>query len=146
MQLLVILVVAGLVILGLAWRRRAGKAEREYFITTYARPARLLDRLAKKSPELTPGQSAPVGSGLKQFFHAHARSGQFVSMPSQVVDDLWHEFILHTRNYDQFCRRAFGRFMHHTPAVALGRQHQNNAGLRRTWWHACKQEGINPSR
>ncbi len=40
-------------------------------------------------------------------------------MPSQVVDDAWHEFILSTRIYGDFCRRAFGYFLHHTPAEAM---------------------------
>lgn len=48
-------------------------------------------------------------------------------MPSQVTDDLWHEFILCTRHYDAFCRRAFGGFLHHTPAVVLSRDRQNNS-------------------
>jgi hypothetical protein len=60
-----------------------------------------------------------VTRALRQFFLAHLHSGRrYVSMSSQVADDLWHEFILCTRNYDAFCRRAFGRFVHHTPAVA----------------------------
>jgi hypothetical protein len=40
-------------------------------------------------------------------------------MPSQVADDLWHEFILFTKNYDAFCRQAFGGFFHHSPAAVL---------------------------
>lgn len=75
------------------------------------------------------------------------RSGRrFVSMPSQVADDLWHEFILYTRNYDAFCRQAFGRFLHHTPAVVLGANQRDNTGLRRTWWHCCREENIDPRR
>jgi hypothetical protein len=41
-------------------------------------------------------------------------------MPSQVANDQWHEFILHTRQYDAFCRQVFGRFMHRTPAERGG--------------------------
>jgi hypothetical protein len=86
-----------------------------------------------------------IARGLRKFFLAHLASGRrFVSMPSQAADDLWHEFILFTRNYEIFCKNAFGRFLHHTPAVALGTHLQNNAGLRRTWWHCCKEENINP--
>ena len=40
-------------------------------------------------------------------------------MPSQVTDDLWHEFILYTRNYEDFCRRAFGRFRYVPDCSAL---------------------------
>ena len=69
-----------------------------------------------------------------------------VSMPSQVADDLWHEFILYTRDYDAFCRRAFGGFLHHTPAVVLTEHRKSNEGLRRVWWYCCKYENIDPVR
>jgi hypothetical protein len=65
-------------------------------------------------------------------------------MPSQVADDLWHEFILYTKHYEQFCRTAFGQFFHHTPAVVLGRNKVDNEGLRRVWWYSCLDENINP--
>jgi hypothetical protein len=82
---------------------------------------------------------------LRQFFLAYSRSGKrFVSMPSQVADDLWHEFILYTREYQTFCRKAFGGFLHHTPAVVLSENRKNNEGLRRVWWHCCKEENIDP--
>lgn len=36
--------------------------------------------------------------------------------PAQVlIDEMWHTFILHTKEYDLFCRRFFGRMIHHTP-------------------------------
>lgn len=65
-------------------------------------------------------------------------------MPSQVVDDAWHEFILFTRQYDQYCRKAFGRFLHHTPAEAMSSPTQASQGLRRAWRLACRREGIDP--
>jgi hypothetical protein len=40
-------------------------------------------------------------------------------MPSVVVDDLWHELVLHTRDYADFCDAAFGRFLHHVPDPAM---------------------------
>jgi len=125
-----------------SWRQLA----RAEFIRSYTFPRGLLDKLRTRRPDLDLKEMQLVGRALRQFFLAHLLSGRkFVSMPSQVTDDLWHEFILYTRNYDEFCRRAFGRFMHHTPAVVLGADRQNNSGLRRAWWYACKQENINPS-
>jgi hypothetical protein len=94
-----------------------------------------------------------VERGLRQFFGASARAqGRFVAMPSKVVDTLWHEFILHTRGYEVFCRQAFGRMLHHTPAEALpgaaaGRKVRSptqHDGLRRAWYWACRDEGIDP--
>jgi hypothetical protein len=67
-----------------------------------------------------------------------------VAMPSQVVDDAWHEFILFTRQYARFCRGAFGRFLHHTPAEAMRSPTQASDGIKRTWRLACAREGIDP--
>jgi hypothetical protein len=136
-----VLIVALLAVLWIRWRRLA----RADYIRRYMFPTGLFDRLRKRRPELAVKDCQLVARALRQFFLAHLNSGcQFVSMPSQVVDDLWHEFILYTRHYQHFCRHAFGRFLHHTPAVVLGAERQNNAGLRRTWWHACLEENINP--
>jgi hypothetical protein len=35
--------------------------------------------------------------------------------PSELVDVGWHTFILHTREYAEFCVRVAGRFLHHVP-------------------------------
>jgi len=121
------------------------KARRAEYIRTYVLPDGLFDRLRKRRPELTLKDCQLVSHALRQFFLAYLKSGcKFVSMPSQVADDLWHELILYTKNYDLFCRRAFGRFLHHTPAVVLSSAQQNNAGLRRCWWFTCREENINP--
>jgi hypothetical protein len=125
-------------------RRRLARAE---FIRTYVFPNGLLDKLAARRPALSEKDQALVKRALRQFFLAYLKGGrQPVSMPSQVVDDLWHEFILYTRHYQAFCKQAFGRFLHHTPAVVLGPDRRGNAGLRRVWWHACREEDIDPRR
>ncbi|MBU0752425.1 MAG: hypothetical protein KJ787_05895 [Gammaproteobacteria bacterium] len=139
--LLALLILAILVIL--LWRRNR-RLERERFIREYAWPRGLLERLAKRRPELAPKDHALVARGLRQFFLAALRSGRYVSMPSQVADDLWHEFILYTKGYDAFCRQAFGHFLHHTPAVVLADDQQSNAGLRRCWYWCCREENIGP--
>jgi hypothetical protein len=139
------MIAAGMVVPVLYFWARARYAARAAFIQNYAFPRGLFQKLHAKRPALDTKDMQLVARALRQFFLAHLESGRkYVSMPSQVTDDLWHEFILYTRNYEEFCRRAFGRFMHHTPAVALGAGHQNNSGLRRTWWYTCKQENIDP--
>ncbi len=127
--------------------RRLSRARREAYIRDYILPHGLFDKLRAKHPQLSIKDCQLVAQGLRQFFLAHLKSGrQFVSMPSQVVDDLWHEFILYTKNYQQFCGRAFGRFLHHTPAEVLSSGQRGTAGIRRTWFHACHEENINPRR
>jgi hypothetical protein len=136
-------IVLALVALSLALRLQAQR--RDAYIRGFTLPPGLFEKLRKRHPDLTLKDCQLVAHGLRQYFLTHLKSGRrHVSMPSQVVDDLWHEFILYTKNYDAFCRKAFGRFFHHTPAVVLGSDRQGNAGLRRCWWHACRDENINP--
>ena len=126
------------------WRRYRD-LKRERFIREQPLPVGLLDKLAKRRPQFDLKQRALVAHALRQFFIVYLRAnGRYVSMPSQAVDDLWHEFILYTKAYRDYCRQAFGRFFDHTPAVALAVDKRSNAGLRRTWWHACKEEHIDP--
>ncbi|MBR1212999.1 hypothetical protein [Bradyrhizobium sp. JYMT SZCCT0180] len=120
---------------------------RAEYIRTFRWPSGLLQRLEQHHPGFQRKDSALVSRGLRQFFLAYLMSGKrYVSMPSQVADDLWHEFILYTREYDAFCRRAFGGFLHHTPAVVLSEHRKSNEGLRRVWWYCCKYESIDPVR
>jgi len=42
-------------------------------------------------------------------------SSKEILAPSKTVDLVWHEFILFTRLYQEFCESKFGRFIHHTP-------------------------------
>lgn len=123
------------------------RARRVEFIREFSLPPGLYDKLRGKYPDLSLKDCQLVGHALRQFFLAYLKSGkQYISMPSQVVDDLWHEFILYTRNYAEFCRRAFGGFLHHTPAAALGGKQKSNDGLRRCWWQVCREENIHPQR
>lgn len=139
----IIMAILAIILLFVSARLRY--AQRAEYINSFALPPGIFERLQKRRPELSLKDCQLVNKGLHQFFLAYLKSGRrHVSMPSQVADDLWHEFILYTRQYDRFCRKAFGGFFHHTPAVALKTSRRNNAGLRRCWWHACKDELINP--
>ena len=35
--------------------------------------------------------------------------------PSKLVDEVWHDHILHTKKYAEDCQKTFGKFIHHTP-------------------------------
>lgn len=120
-------------------------ALRADYIRSHQFPAGLFGKLRTKYPDLTQKDCQLVTRALRQYFLAHLKSGcKFVSMPSQVADELWHEFILYTKDYAHFCDKAFGRFMHHTPAVVLSSSKQSNEGLRRRWWYVCREENISP--
>lgn len=128
------------------WQRLL-KLKREAYIRSFILPKGLFEKVMHKHPHLSTKDCQLVAQGLRQFFLAHLKSGRkYVSMPSQVADDLWHEFILYTKNYHHFCQHAFGRFLHHTPAVVLGIGQQGNAGIKRCWHFACHEENINPAK
>jgi hypothetical protein len=35
-----------------------------------------------------------------------------------IIDEMWHTFILVTRDYTKFCNDMFGRYIHHSPGSA----------------------------
>lgn len=39
----------------------------------------------------------------------------FMVRSMQEIDEMWHEFILFTENYSDFCMQYFGEYMHHLP-------------------------------
>lgn len=116
------------------------------FIDHYPFHPAIASRLRKKRPQLTTEQEALVLRGLKDYFRICAKAGRrrLVAMPSQVVDDAWHEFILFTRAYESFCRKGLGRYLHHTPAEAMGGPARARESIRRAWRLACAKEGIDP--
>ncbi|MEC4748545.1 hypothetical protein [Methylomicrobium sp. Wu6] len=145
MSIAALAIIATLLLLLTALWRRWRRSVRADYIRAYTFPPALYAKLQKRRPELALKDCQLVGRALRQFFLAYLQGGcRYVSMPSQVVDDLWHELILYTRHYDAFCKKAFGGFLHHTPAVVLSRNRQNNTGLRRIWWLTCREENIDP--
>ena len=118
---------------------------RRQFIREARLPPFLAGKLRAAHPGLSQRDAELVLRGLRQFFMAHLRSGRkFVAMPSKVVDTAWHEFILHTQGYQNWCKAAFGGMLHHSPAEVLGKDPKRNDGLRRSWYWACKEESIDP--
>ncbi|GAB3262431.1 glycine-rich domain-containing protein [Chitinimonas naiadis] len=127
------------------WRMRQWQAGRRH-IARYAFPPGLSAKLALRYPALSASQLGQVEAGLRQFFQiSQLARGRRLGMPSQAVDELWHEFILHTRHYQTFCQAAFGRFLHHTPASGMAAPAEQRRAIRRSWQLCCQLEGLNPA-
>ncbi len=125
---------------------RALRAARQRFIQSSDIPQFLKRKLRQTYPHLSGKDADLVEQGLRDFFLACSQGKRsFTAMPSQAVDVMWHEFILHTQAYQAWCKRALGYFLHHTPAEVLGKSAKRNDGLRRAWYWACKNENIDPS-
>lgn len=124
---------------------RSRPRRRAKYIDEFIFHPAVINKFREVRPDLTPEQEELVFAVLKDYFHIVNRAGRrMVSMPSQVVDDAWHAFILFTRGYQLFCNRAFGRFLHHTPAEAMSAPTQAGEGIKRAWRLACAHDGIDP--
>lgn len=119
---------------------KAPKMVRGNFISAYQFPAALNDKLIEKYPHLSAANADEIIEGLRSYFHIcnmAQEQGENLAMPSQAVDSAWHEFILHTKLYDQFCGQAFGQFLHHNPAQGMTSQTQAQLAMKMTFNQAC---------
>ncbi len=123
-----------------------GKHSRQLaFIAHYEFPSSLSGKISKHYPHLTQHDIGLVFNALRDYFHiCNQAKNKMVSMPSQVVDVAWHEFILFTRHYQHFCNNALGRFLHHTPTEAMTSPTLAQNGIKCAWRLACAKENINP--
>jgi hypothetical protein len=138
------LAIAGaLVAAGVLQLRR--RHQRAGFIDSYSFPHGVRKRVKKRYPHLSEADVDLVFSALRDYFHLSRKAGRrMLAMPSQVVDVAWHEFILFTRNYEAFCAKALGRFLHHTPSEAMPSRTIASDGIKRTWRLACRRAGVDP--
>jgi len=121
------------------------RAKRLEFVANYRAPQGLRQKFAEENPSLTNQQIDRVFDALGSYFLycAHA-PGHIIGMPSKIVDEAWHTFILFTAEYESFCRKGFNKFLHHTPAAVLSIHGTPGSAVLRTWRMACEREGINP--
>ncbi|WP_102396674.1 glycine-rich domain-containing protein [Enterovibrio norvegicus] len=137
-----------IVLVSMFWGVFAYKKKRKaqlVFIGTYRFNSVIKKKVANKYPHLTDQDLMLVIDGLKEYLTiCNQANKKQVAMPSQVVDVAWHEFILFTKEYQQFCDKAFGRFLHHTPTEAMKTPTSAQEGIKRAWRLACARESINP--
>jgi len=139
-----LLIALGLLIAGY-FIRQGRNSRRLAYIESFQFHSALLDRVARKRPDMSQQQWLMVADALRDYFVINLLAKRrMVSMPSQVVDDLWHEFILFTRLYKHFCGKAFGRYLHHTPVEGMSSPTVAEEGIKQAWRLACQREGINP--
>lgn len=97
-----------------AQHKKKLKQQRHDYILNYLFPALIQQRFLNQYP-LTQAEMEQVELGLKQFFLIALERRGKVAMPSKIVDEYWHAFLLSTRHYQLFCEKAFGRVLHHLP-------------------------------
>jgi hypothetical protein len=64
-----------------------------------------------------------------------------VSHPTRILDEMWHTFILFTRDYARYCEEVYGELVHHQPALRA--EHEafdvDPGGARRQWYASEEQ-------
>lgn len=53
-------------------------------------------------------------NAMKQYLVTCA-VGRGAKVPDKSIDDMWHTFLLFTREYKAFCEEYLGQFVHHQP-------------------------------
>ena len=43
--------------------------------------------------------------------------GAFIDKSMMMIDNMWHTFILFTKEYAEYCHSKYGRFLHHRPST-----------------------------
>ncbi|MEV0714014.1 hypothetical protein [Asanoa sp. NPDC050611] len=123
-----------------------GKSRRTAAVDSFVFPSNVRLRFAGQHQHLSPDQVRTVEAAARQWFRLAARHPRAkLSMPSVVVDDLWHEMVLDTREYAAFCEAAFGRFLHHVPEQRA-ESADRSRHLLATFQLACEDEGCEPDR
>jgi len=119
--------------------------KRVAFIASFEFPKSINKGVSTTYPHLNNEQIELVMDTLRSFFLVSYKAKlKPVAMPSQVVDVAWHQFILFTKNYEIFCKKGLGTFLHHTPTEAMKSRTTAQDGIKRAWRLACHLENINP--
>ena len=92
------------------------------FLRDYTFPLSCYAEVQQRYPHLTDAQVEIAFDQLRLYFeiclvYSSPGSSKLVAMPSKLVDVCWHAFICETREYQAFCKSAFGGFLHHESRV-----------------------------
>lgn len=103
------------------------KSLRLKYIEEYKFSDIVIQKFRSEYKGLSAYQLEAVVTGLKQFFMIYSicrsdgkQPKNGFMMPSRIVDELWHNFMLDSQNYAAFCKNAFGGMFHHKPGEDTG--------------------------
>lgn len=64
---------------------------------------------------------------LKWLWLGNKVEGVFIDDSTLIIDEMWHNFILFTQDYESFCLNNFGRYLHHQPEKRKQQEWYNNS-------------------
>jgi hypothetical protein len=103
------------------------------------------------NPEVAHG----VFEDLKKFLWLAGAAPTHDMVPTPIIDEGWHCFLLFTQDYADFCQRFFGTFIHHTAhrvgelrsqrvelIPSIDAMHQFFGGIPSSNWHYAPVEDL----
>jgi len=79
--------------------------------------------------EVTEEEAQDIFQETKKFLYVCQADGIFIPDDLLILDEMWHNFILFTREYQAFCNRHFNRYFHHLPASKKEKEEQARKNL-----------------
>ena len=114
--------------------------KRKRFIKNYLFPSSVIKKTKEKYPHLNDVEIDMISKALKDYFYiTHVVGKLYISMPSKIVSDFWHEFSFSNENYEKFCKKAFGKEIQWIEAEGI-----EGKGIQRIWENVCVLENIDP--
>lgn len=115
----------------------------------YPFPQVVVDRVAAKYPHASSNAISTAFQGFLDYVDiCKAYPDDDIPMFSESVDEVWHQFILHTRSYQDFCKNYVGFFLHHVPngKDSTPDYVEERKKLKVLWILACHFASSNPAR
>ncbi len=75
----------------------------------------LEEKLVEKGIFSSHEEYAETFSEFKKYVALGKLTGKPLGMTSKKVDEVWHQFILFTKEYFSFCNEYLGYYLHHNP-------------------------------
>lgn len=72
----------------------------------------------KHKLEMSDADAEQLFVDTKRYLYLCAISGKPLAPPA-AIDQGWHEFLMYTKDYQEFCLKHLGKFVHHTPNPVL---------------------------
>ncbi|MFC3559467.1 glycine-rich domain-containing protein [Pedobacter jamesrossensis] len=67
-------------------------------------------------------EAEDIFNETKKFLYLSQVPDIFIPDELLIIDEMWHNFVLFTKDYHLFCLDNFGRFVHHQPATYKEKQ------------------------
>ena len=58
---------------------------------------------------------------LGKFFQLFSEGVEGLTMPSQFIDNVWHNLLQDKENYKAFCKKYAGQYIDHVPDKGAGK-------------------------